>query len=161
GAEAILLGNPVPDRPCRCFPDDQTVIHASRCKCRSIRAEGDGFPALARRLKCSDKLANGDFPELDLAVLAARGEGLAIRTEGQSATPPAMSSEPLHVDQLGTAGNVPCPDLAVGRGEVLAIGTDRYGSDEILVALERQPLLAAGEVPDFNQPVVSTRDQSP
>ena len=47
GAEAILVGNLVPYRPCRRIPEDQSVIIPAAASVDSIRAERQGPPSLA------------------------------------------------------------------------------------------------------------------
>jgi len=95
-------------------------------------------------------------PQAHAAVLAGRGDELAVGADGDA---PDLALVALHGQQQAAGLGVPEADLAVGAGggEFPAVGREADVTDPVVVALQRQQALAAGDVPDAGGLVAAGR----
>src|SRR5262249_38332913 len=107
---------------------------------------GDRFPTGTER---AHLLACGDFPQADhLVVVAASGDGLAVRRKSQRLN--SIAWLPPELKQLLAVGQVPHADLSIqaAPGHRLAVGrkTDHPGP-ALLGTAQRRQLLTAAHLP--------------
>src|SRR5262249_18021673 len=99
-----------------------------------------------------------DVPDLDGGVLAARGEPLAVRAEGDAVDRFLVSAEIL---DLLAVGGIPETDRLVlvgrARGEKRAVRAERDGPDQIGVAFQLADHLAVLGIPELDEHVLPGR----
>lgn len=90
-------------------------------------------------------------------VLTARGQGLAIRTNGYGLNTNAKASEG---GELPLGDNIPQPDalITTGGGKQLAIGTKSDGPTSIEMTGEGTEFMLGGDIPELNR-LIATPSQ--
>src|SRR5262249_55784094 len=110
-------------------------------------------------------LAGSHVPEFDRFVLAPRGQGFAVRTEGHGLDPVSRrkrgmvpAAMPLDGGGVRAAGNVPELDSPVTpppRGHRLAVRAEGHGRDRVGMPFEGGSVLTFGYVPELDRLVIT------
>src|SRR5947207_1628761 len=109
-------------------------------------------------LESGSLLAGGHIAELDGLVVARYGQRLALPAERHGpdrgvcsfARALVLFGMPFEGGSLLVGRQVPELDVAVQRGQGLAIGAEGHGVDMESLSLEGGPYLAGGHVPQLD-----------
>ena len=98
------------------------------------------------------------LPQLDRAVMAARGQELAIGREDDGVD---LSPMPFEGQSLLAGDRIPEPHgpVLAGRDDGLAVGREAHGEDPVDVSTERDQEPAVGDVPDRHASVFAPQGQ--
>src|SRR5262249_12988989 len=126
-----------------------------------VRAEGDPEDFAAVTLEGEERLAAGNVPDLDRAIVACRGETLAVRREGKPIDPVVVDI--LEIVQAPARTQVPHDDVAipVAGDQVPPVGAESQGGDPFTVTAKSVQLTACARVPYLDLAAEISADHGP